>query len=160
MNTMIYTSPLGEVLLSEEHGYLTGLWFIGQAHFPAWILTSKHTNTPLIMHTCAWLDQYFAGSKNPYPYPYQLEGTPFQKDAYAILETIPYGETITYGEIAKRLGKPKAYQAVGQAVGKNPISIIVPCHRVIGANGKLSGYAGGIARKDFLLELEKKHRND
>ena len=102
-----------------------------------------------------WLDAYFAGKPMPVDLPLSPAGTDFQRRVWDILLTIPYGETTTYGAIAKQLGAPMSAQAVGQAVGKNPLAIIIPCHRVVGANGQLTGYAWGIERKQWLLRHEE-----
>lgn len=101
------------------------------------------------------LDAYFAGALRSFDLPLDLQGTPFQLQVWRALLEIPYGETVSYGEQARRIGNPKGVRAVGLANGRNPISIIVPCHRVIGKNGSLTGYGGGLDRKRFLLELEK-----
>jgi methylated-DNA-[protein]-cysteine S-methyltransferase len=103
-------------------------------------------------------DAYFAGALSTFDIEMDLFGTPFQQSVWAQLCAIPYGETISYGELAKRVGNPNASRAVGLANGRNPIAIIVPCHRVIGANGSLTGYGGGLERKTWLLEHEMKHR--
>lgn len=104
------------------------------------------------------LDEYFAGSRTSFTLPLNLRGTAFEKSVWSALQDIPYGETCTYGEIATAIGRPKAYRAVGMANHKNPIGIIVPCHRVIGANGKLTGYAGGLPMKAALLAMEKQNK--
>ncbi|MBI2328699.1 MAG: methylated-DNA--[protein]-cysteine S-methyltransferase [Chloroflexi bacterium] len=108
--------------------------------------------------TAAALDGYFAGRLSHFDLPLDLRGTPFQRQVWQRLQGIPYGETISYGDLAHSLGKGNAARAVGAAVGSNPISIIVPCHRVIGSNGKLTGYGGGLPRKSFLLDLEANAR--
>ena len=99
--------------------------------------------------------EYFAGKRQNFSLPLELEGTEFQKKVWQALQKIPYGQTKTYGQIAKEIGKKKAVRAVGNANHNNPIAIIIPCHRVIGANGKLTGYHGGLEKKEFLLTLEK-----
>lgn len=105
------------------------------------------------------LQEYMNGERKSFAFPYELHGTPFQKRVWNALCEIPYGETRTYGEIAKAVGNPKACRAVGMANHNNPIAIVVPCHRVIGANGKLTGYGGGLDMKEYLLELEKKQNS-
>ena len=100
------------------------------------------------------LNEYFSGRRKEFEVPIDLRGTPFQMSVWSALRTIPFGATISYAELARRIGDPKAVRAVGQANNRNPISIIVPCHRVIGADGSLTGYGGGIERKRFLIELE------
>ena len=103
----------------------------------------------------AQLEEYFAGSRDTFEVPLELHGTPFELRVWNALQEIPYGETMGYGELASRIGQPTAARAVGLANGRNPIGVIVPCHRVIGANGSLTGYGGGIERKRILLELER-----
>ena len=163
----LYHSPLGEILLAGTEIHLTGLWFRDQKHFaaklsPEHIYIEDSQNLPAsLSQSIRWLDIYFSG-KNPDFMPVtHLTGTSFQLKVWEILKTIPYGETMTYGEIASVISRQcgnvsMSAQAVGNAVGRNPISIIIPCHRVIGANGKLTGYAGGIERKQSLLTLEKR----
>lgn len=149
-----YASPLGGILLAADDCGLTGLWFEGQKYF-ARLLDHDHEerNAPVFETAKRWLDVYFSGSEPEFNVPLHFTGTTFQNDVWRILYTIPYGQ------IARRLavqrGVPRiCAQAVGSAVGHNVISIIVPCHRVVGANGSLTGYAGGIDRKMRLLALE------
>lgn len=105
------------------------------------------------------LDEYFQGKRTTFSLPFKLTGTPFQLVVWKELQNIPYGQTTSYKEIAQKINKPKACRAVGMANNKNPLPIIIPCHRVIGSNGKLIGYAGGLKLKNYLLELEKSHTN-
>ena len=145
-----YESPLGTMIMLGTLSYLTDLFFIDEAHAPSY-------------DDAEYIEQYFNGKKPFITPPIQLEGTEFRKSVWSILQTIPYGETTTYGDIGKQIaqqqGKEKfSAQAVGGAVGHNPISIIVPCHRVIGSNGQLTGYAGGIERKKYMLDLESEHK--
>ena len=159
-----YESPLGTMVMLGTLSYLTDLFFIDEAHAPSYDDAEyiEQLTGPFEV-TIMWLNQYFNG-KNPFiTPPIQLEGTEFRKSVWSILQTIPYGETTTYGDIGKQIaqqqGKEKfSAQAVGGAVGHNPISIIVPCHRVIGSNGQLTGYAGGIERKKYMLDLELEHK--
>ena len=151
-----YNSPIGQLTLASDGIYLTGLWIRGQKFF-----AQNHSDPvempqlPVFENTVRWLDRYFAGEQvSPDLLPLKPTGTPFQQKVWDILKTIPHGQTLTYGNIAKRLGRPGASQAVGAAVGRNPISIIIPCHRVLGANRKLTGYAGGLAAKAWLLKRE------
>ena len=109
---------------------------------------------PLLKKAVKQLDEYFAGRRKEFNLPLSMKGTAFQKKVWAALQEIPYGETRSYGDIAKAIGKPKAARAVGMANNRNPVSIIVPCHRVIGSNGSLVGYGGGLKAKEFLLKLE------
>lgn len=152
-------SPLGDVLLAaSEHG-LAGVWFVHrQEHLPdsrAWI--THHTHA-ILQTASRQLTEYFEGQRQSFALPLSPAwGTPFQRAVWQALRDIPYGHTRTYGEIARSIGNPKAVRAVGAAIGQNPHSIIVPCHRVLGANGSLTGFAGGLDRKKHLLALEAAH---
>lgn len=115
--------------------------------------------TELLSMATIQLDEYFQGKRTVFSLPFKLTGTPFQLAVWKELQNIPYGQTTSYKEIAQKINKPKAYRAVGMANNKNPLPIIIPCHRVIGSNGKLIGYAGGLNLKNYLLELEKSHTN-
>ncbi|MGI6009921.1 MAG: methylated-DNA--[protein]-cysteine S-methyltransferase [Ruminococcus sp.] len=155
-----YASPLGGILLAADDMGLTGLWFEGQKYFARY-LDEEHEEKeiPLFQKAKKWLDVYFSGREPDFSIPLHFIGTKFQKEVWEILCSIPYGQTVTYGEIAKQLAEKRGLphmsaQAVGGAVGHNEISIIVPCHRVVGAKGSLTGYAGGIDKKVKLLTLE------
>ncbi len=156
-----YHSPLGSITLASDGESLIGLWFDGQKHFPHKLISeSTEAELPIFTQTINWLDTYFGGKIPDFTPLISLNTTPFHKAVYDILLTIPYGQTMTYGEIANILAEQKGIermsaQAVGGAVGHNPISIIIPCHRVVGADGSLTGYASGIDRKIELLKLEK-----
>ncbi len=156
-----YTSPIGSIVLAANETALTGLWFEGQKYFAHSLGTDYiEKELPIFAKAKKWLDIYFSGKEPDFTLPLHLEGTAFQIDVWNILASIPYGQTITYGEIAEKLigkrGIPRmSAQAVGGAVGCNKISILIPCHRVIGSNGSLTGYAAGIDRKIELLKLEK-----
>ncbi|WP_287792762.1 methylated-DNA--[protein]-cysteine S-methyltransferase [Megamonas sp.] len=115
--------------------------------------------TELLSMATIQLDEYLQGKRTTFSLPFKLTGTPFQLAVWKELQNIPYGKTTSYKEIAQKINKPKAYRAVGMANNKNPLPIIIPCHRVIGSNGKLIGYAGGLNLKNYLLELEKSHTN-
>lgn len=115
--------------------------------------------TELLSMATIQLDEYFQGKRTTFSLPFKLTGTPFQLAIWKELQNIPYGKTTSYKEIAQKINKPKACRAVGMANNKNPLPIIIPCHRVIGSNGKLIGYAGGLKLKNYLLELEKSHTN-
>ena len=115
--------------------------------------------TELLSMATIQLDEYFQGKRTVFSLPFKLTGTPFQLAVWKELQNIPYGQTTSYKEIAQKINKPKACRAVGMANNKNPLPIIIPCHRVIGSNGKLIGYAGGLKLKNYLLELEKSHTN-
>lgn len=158
--TSCYQSPLGNILLAANDKELTGLWFEGQKYF-ARCLEKNHQEKeiPVLKRTKQWLDIYFSGKEPPFTVPLYFTGTEFQKEVWQILYAVPYGKLTTYSEIAKQLAakrglKHMSAQAMGGAVGHNEFSIIVPCHRVIGANGSLTGYAGGIDKKQALLCFE------
>ena len=156
--TFVTETPLGKIQAAAEGKALTGLWFIGQKYFPAgteaWSSKPDH---PVFISLKSWLEDYFAKRKPKNHIPLTPAGTDFQQAVWKLLLEIPYGETSTYGAIASRLvgaGKKASAQAVGGAVGHNPISLLIPCHRVLGSDGSLTGYAGGIEKKRALLELE------
>ena len=159
--TAKYDSPLGGITLACDDSALIGLWFDGQKHFgstlPKQVEAAEH---PLFAEARRWLDVYFSGREPDFLPPLRYDSTPFRKTVCDIMLTIPYGKTMTYGEIAAEIARrrnlPKmSAQAVGGAVGHNPISLMIPCHRVVGTNGSLTGYGGGITRKVRLLELER-----
>ena len=159
-----YESPLGTMIMLGTLSYLTDLFFIDEDYAPSYDDAEyiEQLTGPFEV-TIMWLDQYFNGKKPFITPPIQLEGTEFRKSVWSILQTIAYGETTTYGDIGKQIAQQQdkekfSAQAVGGAVGHNPISMIIPCHRVIGSNGKLTGYAGGIERKKYMLDLEAKHK--
>jgi methylated-DNA-[protein]-cysteine S-methyltransferase len=146
----IYESPVGPLLLSGDDRALTGLRFAERASVPE----SWERDDPRFAEERRQLHEYFAGGRTAFELPLSLEGNPFEQRVWAALQTIPYGMTTTYGELAARLGAPDAARAVGAANGRNPVAIVVPCHRVIGAGGKLTGYGGGLGRKRALLAHE------
>ncbi len=158
MNLFSYfDSPLGPLLLTSDGTHLTGLFMetSGKTQSTAgWV--EDATAQPLAA-TRRQLSEYFAGSRRTFELPLRLEGTAFQQRVWRELTEIPYGETWSYGQLATRIGKPSASRAVGLANGRNPISILVPCHRVIGADGSLTGYGGGLERKQWLLAHEGLH---
>ena len=155
-----YDSPLGAILLAADETGLTGLWFDGQKYFARDLPVERvEQNTPALSEVKRWLDIYFTGKEPDFMPPLHPIGSAFRRSVWDILLRIPYGQTSTYGEIARQLaekqGRPRiAAQAVGGAVGHNKISNIIPCHRVVGTNGSLTGYAGGIDKKVKLLEWE------
>lgn len=156
-----YDSPLGRMLLAADQEGLTGAWFEGQKYF-ARSLDREHEERklPVFDQAVQWLEVYFSGRSPEFAVALHPRGTAFQKEVWKILLEIPYGETRTYGEIAAetaaRMGRSHmSAQAVGGAVGHNPISIFIPCHRAVGAGGRLTGYAGGLDKKEKLLRLEK-----
>ena len=149
-------SPLGDLLLVADGKHLTGLHFIDQKYLPSRDGDWHHEPAlPVLIETRRQLDEYFAGARQCFELPLAPIGTAFQQRVWYALQRIPYGATTTYGEIAQRLDCPLASRAVGAANGRNPIGIVVPCHRVIGSQGQLTGYAGGLHRKQALLALER-----
>jgi methylated-DNA-[protein]-cysteine S-methyltransferase len=154
----IYTnieSPLGQVLLVSDGTSLTGVYFSGQKYEPTpgpdW---RRDPDLKILKKSGLQLLEYFAGDRGAFHLPVSLQGTPFQIKVWNAISEIPLGETKTYGELAKRINRTTAVRAVGAAVGRNPLTVIVPCHRVIGRDGSLTGYAGGLERKRALLSLE------
>ena len=153
-------SPLGEVRLAASSLGLVGLWFDGQRHLPAqldgpgaWPATDAH---PVLREAARQLQEYLGGTRTCFDLSLDLRGgTPFQQAVWRALCAIPRGRTTSYLAIAQALGKPSAVRAVGAAVGRNPVSVAVPCHRVLGSDGNLTGYAGGLERKRALLRLEE-----
>jgi methylated-DNA-[protein]-cysteine S-methyltransferase len=147
-------SPVGPLTLAGHDATLTNLRMVDQTHEPA-ARGDWARDDDAFADAAAQLDEYFAGERTEFDLDLELVGTAFQREVWAALQTIPYGETRSYGEIADQIGKPGAFRAVGLANGRNPIGIIVPCHRVIGASGSLIGYGGGLDRKKALLDLEQ-----
>jgi methylated-DNA-[protein]-cysteine S-methyltransferase len=158
-NTVIYTShirtPLGGVTMAATDQGLAGVWFDQQRHWPdteGWQTQDDH---PALLEAAAQLRDYFAGRREHFDMKLDLShGTAFQQSVWQALLAIPPGKTTSYGALSVGVGNPAAVRAVGAAVGRNPISVIVPCHRVLGADGSLTGYAGGLDRKQALLQLE------
>lgn len=156
-----YHSPLGGITISSNGIEITGLWFDGQKYFGDTLPENyEEKDLPVFEKTKKWLDIYFSGKAPDFIPPLKMETTSFRKAVWEIMLTIPFGQTMTYGEIADKIAKKKGIskmsaQAVGGAVGHNSISLIIPCHRVVGTNGSLTGYAGGIDKKVQLLTMEK-----
>jgi methylated-DNA-[protein]-cysteine S-methyltransferase len=150
-------SPVGTLTLSASDGFLTAMYMDGQRHAPPQPVDGQ-SNDAWFADIISQLHAYFDGDLTGFEIPIRLHGTDFQRKVWSHLQDIPYGETISYGELARRVGSPKASRAVGLANGRNPVSIIVPCHRVIGSNGQLTGYGGGLERKTWLLDHEAAHR--
>jgi methylated-DNA-[protein]-cysteine S-methyltransferase len=148
-------SPLGPLLLVADEAGLRRIDFVNGRHpakpDPAW-----KEDPASLQETARQLNAYFAGKLENFDLPLAPQGTPFQQEVWRKLCDIPFGETISYGELARRIGNPKASRAVGLANGSNPIPIVIPCHRVIGSNGKLTGYGGGLPIKEKLLALEQR----
>jgi methylated-DNA-[protein]-cysteine S-methyltransferase len=158
--TTLYTemkSPLGTLLLTAEDGALTGVHFPGQKHDrppqPHW---QRADDEPVLAAARAQLGEYFEGKRAAFKLPLAPRGTPFQQAVWRALLAVPFGATSTYGAVAAAIRRPKAVRAVGAAIGANPIGIVVPCHRIVGADGSLTGYAGGLDRKARLLALERR----
>jgi len=157
-HTTYYTywdSPIQPLLLTSDGAALTGLFMVAHKHGPEvgtdWI---QEDEAAPFAEAKRQIAAYFAGQLTAFDLPLAPVGTAFQKRVWDELRRVPHGQTVSYGELARRIGSPNACRAVGLANGRNPLSIIVPCHRVVGANGKLIGYAGGMARKEALLALE------
>lgn len=149
-------SPVGQLLLTAKNGALTGIYFDNVDKQPdlneSWLHKADH---PVLKMAGQQLDEYFKLQRQQFDIPLEAAGTAFQKQVWEALIKIPFGATQSYGQIAKAIDNPKAVRAVGLANGANPIAIVVPCHRVIGSDGSLTGYGGGLERKKLLLTLEK-----
>ena len=150
-------SPVGTLTLAGQRDVLAHLRMEDQTYEPD--RNGWERDDDAFCDAVAQLQRYFAGELTSFSLRMELIGTAFQRRVWAALQTIPYGETRSYGEIAEQIGAPGAFRAVGLANGRNPIGIVVPCHRVIGSNGSLTGYGGGLNRKRALLDLEKMHAN-
>jgi methylated-DNA-[protein]-cysteine S-methyltransferase len=148
-------TPLGPMRLAATAQGLAGLWFDGQAHHPGTLDAPEDARQTHIAQALRELQAYWRGERQVFEVALDADGTPFQRAVWAQLRLIGAGELSTYGALAANIGRPAAVRAVGAAVGRNPVSIIVPCHRVIGRDGTLTGYAGGLGRKQALLELER-----
>ena len=152
-----YDSPCGRVLLVADGEALCGVYFTGQKHYVApergW---KRDPQAAPLAETRRELDEYFSGKRRKFDVPLAAEGTPFQRAVWKAIAGVRFGETISYAELARRAGRPGSARAAGSATGRNPIGIIVPCHRIVGADGSLTGYAGGIDKKVTLLALEAK----
>ena len=156
MNEVLHTtmeSPIGELLLVGDEQALRGL-YMQEGRTRMAVRSSWRRAEEPFAATRVQLGEYFAGERTEFDLPLEMAGTEFERDVWAELSRIPYGGTRSYGEVARLIGKPDRARAVGAANGRNPISVIVPCHRVIGADGSLTGYGGGLERKRFLLGLE------
>ena len=146
MPCLFYDSPIGPMTLVQEGEALARLDFD--------VPSQPEEVTPLLLEACRQLREYFAGERKAFALPLAPAGTEFQKKVWAALRDIPWGETRSYGDIARAIGKPTACRAVGMANGRNPLPVFIPCHRVIGTNGSITGYSGGLEKKRFLLRLE------
>ncbi len=145
---------LGPMLMGEGPSGLVGAWFADQRHVPAAAADWPLRRTPLLAEAQAQIEAYLAGELASFDVPLAPYGTPFQQAVWESLRIIPYGQRRTYGDMARAMDKPSSARAVGAAVGRNPWSLIVPCHRVLGSDGRLTGYAGGLQRKQWLLAME------
>ncbi len=150
----VYASPLGPMLLARTRTGMAGAWFMRQKDHPGDLKAPDQPDDLLLQRAVEQFRRYFAGSKEGFNLPLDLLGTSFQCAVWQALLRIPLGSTRSYGEIARSIDTPQAVRAVGAAVGKNPLGVIVPCHRVIGSTGALTGFAAGLERKTALLELE------
>ncbi|MCX7556694.1 methylated-DNA--[protein]-cysteine S-methyltransferase [Xanthomonadaceae bacterium JHOS43] len=149
-------TPLGVVTLAASPLGLRGMWFEGQRHFPELSGAAESVDNPLLNAAATQLAEYFTGVRRAFDLALDLShGTPAQQHVWKALLAIPYGSTTSYAALATSMGRPTAARSVAAAIGRNPLSIIVPCHRVLGSDGSLTGYAGGLQRKQALLELER-----
>lgn len=150
-----YSSPLGQLIIAATERGVCGLYFEQHKYFAGpqgWL---RNDAQPHLREAVAQLDEYFAGARATFDVALDMQGTAFQQAVWRELRALPFGVITSYADIARHIGKPSAVRAVGSAIGRNPVSIIVPCHRVLGASGALSGYAGGVERKRRLLEHER-----
>jgi len=153
-------SPLGTILLvaNASGDALSGIYLDGQKYFPAGIDSFRESpRLPLFRDAATQLREYFAGTRTTFDLPLAPEGTAFQRDVWSAISTVPFGVTISYGELARRCARPSAVRAAGAATGRNPLTIVIPCHRIMGSGGALTGYAGGLDRKRALLALEARY---
>ena len=153
-----HATHLGELIFAGTDKGLVGCWFHNQAHFPSLQTWQHDQQHPLLRQAHQQWLAYLKGELKHFDLPlHYLWGTPFQQSVWTALQNIAYGQTTSYADIAHAVGSPSAFRAVGAAVGRNPLSVVIPCHRVMGTNGALTGYAGGLQRKQHLLQLEAKH---
>jgi methylated-DNA-[protein]-cysteine S-methyltransferase len=159
---MEHPSPLGRLVLAATERGLRGVYFDEHKYFAGVGDWHRDPGHQWLGRAAAQLDEYFSGDRMDFDIPLDLSvsGTGFQRSVWDALRALPFGSTASYGEIAARVARPSAIRAAGTAMGRNPVSIIVPCHRVVGVSGALSGYAGGLERKRFLLALEKRRGNE
>ena len=151
MNSITYRSPIGVIVIREEDEMISEIQFTEKS-------STIEKPSDLLLQAVGQLDEYFKGSRNVFNLPLRFSATPFQMKVYQALMAIPYGATASYADIARMIGKPKAYRAVGMANNRNRLPIIVPCHRVVGSDGALVGYASGLSIKQYLLDLERNNR--
>jgi len=153
-----YTSPIGIIEITAQNQKIISIFFVEKVEKSQYSNEINSLNSEILQKCANQLEEYFTQKRTDFELDIAPKGTEFQQKVWQVLQKIPYGKTVSYLEIAQELGDPKAVRAVGMANGKNPISIVVPCHRVIGSNGNLTGYAGGLERKRFLLDLENQKR--
>lgn len=158
IESSLFASPLGTLRLATQGSHLVGVWFDDQPGIPAWALSANPLPLQGVMlETVGQLNDYLAGNRQAFDLPIRIHGgTPFQRSVWQALQAIPYGETTSYAAIANAIGRPSAVRAVGGAIGRNPLGIVIPCHRVVGKDGSMTGYTGGLARKKTLLSLENR----
>jgi len=153
---VLWESPLGRMMLVAEGDALVGVYFDGQRHQPpvgaAW---RQRPESAVLRRAVTQLAEYFAGSRTRFDLPLAPAGTPFQRAVWQAIAAVPAGRTISYTELAANVGRPASVRAAGTATGRNPLSVVIPCHRIVGADGSLTGYAGGLERKAALLALER-----
>lgn len=152
-----FDSPLGRIVLAASTTGLAGVWFERQKHRPDRAGWRRAPANPVLVRARRQLAEYFAGRRRAFDLPLDPRGTPFQRAVWRAIATVGYRETISYAELARRAGHARAVRAAGAATGRNPLGIVVPCHRIVGADGRLTGYAAGLARKRALLALEAAH---
>lgn len=152
----VIDSPVGPLTLVGDGPHLVGLYMDGQSHLPpVESFGERHDEDAVLRQVATQLGEYFAGKRETFDLPLSASGTAFQEQVWEALTHIPYGETWTYGRLAQEVGNPNSSRAVGLANGRNPMCIVVPCHRIVGADGSLTGFAGGVERKKALLDLER-----
>ncbi len=154
-----YDSPVGKMLIVSDGEAICGVWFYGQKYFPSFDNLIINDDLPIFKTVKLWFDDYFNRMNPKITFKMKPSGSEFRVKVWKILSEIPYGKTVTYGDIASRISPSMSPQAVGGAVGHNPIAILIPCHRVMGANGRITGYAGGIDKKRALLKIENSFNN-
>ncbi len=155
-HSVLHDTPVGTLTLVAVGDALVGVWMEDQRHHPGTVAygVPADPGDPFLAGVADQLEEYFAGHRTAFEIPVAPEGTDFQRRVWAELQRIPYGETLSYGQLAQRLGSPGGSRAVGLANGRNPVGIVIPCHRVVGSAGSLTGYGGGLERKRLLLDLE------
>ncbi|HAD47959.1 MAG: cysteine methyltransferase [Idiomarina sp.] len=154
MHHIEFTTPLGHMVAIADDRHLTGLYYRDQKNLPDLSTSNKATDHPVLLQTREQLEQYFAGKRQRFSLPLRVQSTEFQSEVLQQLQKVEPGRTLSYKEIAEKIGKPKSVRAVANAIARNPLIIVIPCHRVIGIKGELRGFAAGIERKKALLEQE------